>query len=61
LVDGNQRLSLAAIIAFFGVNGLPLTLSNDEAYELVMAVAAGELDDVEPIAARLSAGPRAWP
>jgi death-on-curing protein len=53
LVDGNKRLALAAIIAFYGVNGLRLTLSNEDAYDLVMAVAVGELDDVTPIAQRL--------
>ena len=46
LVDGNKRLALAATIAFYGINGLRLTLSNDEAYDLVMSVATGELDDV---------------
>jgi death-on-curing protein len=56
LVDGNERLALAGTIAFYGLNGVRLTLSNDEAYELVMAIAAGELDDVEPITARLPAG-----
>jgi len=56
LVDGNERLALAGTIAFYGLNGGRLTLSNDEAYELVMAVAAGEQDDVESIAARLAAG-----
>jgi death-on-curing protein len=50
LVDGNKRLALAATIAFYGLNGFRLTATNDEAYELVMAVAAGELDDVEGIA-----------
>lgn len=50
LVDGNKRLGLAALIAFYGMNGLRLTFSNDEAYELVMAVAAGALDDVDLIA-----------
>lgn len=50
LVDGNKRLGLAALIAFYGMNGLRLTFSNDEAYELVMAVAAGDLDDVALIA-----------
>lgn len=53
LVDGNKRLALAAVIAFYGLNGKRLTLSNDTAYELVMAVAAGDLDDVTDIAARL--------
>jgi death-on-curing protein len=55
LVDGIERLSLAATIAFYGLDGIQLTLSNDEAHDLVMAVAVGELDDVEPIAERLRA------
>ena len=54
LVDGNKRLGLAAIIAFYGMNGHRLTLTNDEAYDLVMAVASGELDDVHLIAGRLT-------
>ena len=60
LVDGNERLALAGSIAFYGLNGLRLTLSNDEAYDLVIAVAAGELDEVEPIAARLAVGTEPW-
>jgi death-on-curing protein len=50
LVDGNKRLALAATIAFLGLNGQRLTLSNDEAYELVIAVTTGALDDVREIA-----------
>jgi death on curing protein len=53
LVDGNKRLALGATIAFHGLNGYRLTLSNDEAYDLVMAVAVGDLDDVRAIAERL--------
>jgi death-on-curing protein len=60
LVDGNKRLALAATIAFYGVNGLRLTFSNDEAYDLVMAVADGQLDDVGPIAERLRSGTTRW-
>lgn len=56
LIDGNKRLGLAATIAFYGLNGRRLTLTNDEAYDLVMKVAAGELDHVEEIAAVLQAG-----
>jgi len=56
LVDGNKRLGLAGTIAFLGLNGRRLTLSNDEAYDLVIAVATGELDDVGEIAVRLKAG-----
>jgi death on curing protein len=54
LVDGDKRLSLAATIAFLGVNGRRLTFTNDEAYELIMGVAAGEIDDVARIAAELA-------
>ena len=46
LIDGNKRLALAATIAFLGVNGRRLTLSNDQAYELIIEVATGELDEV---------------
>jgi death on curing protein len=53
LIDGNKRLGLAAAIAFYGLNGRRLTLTNDQAYDLVMKVAAGELDQVEEIAAIL--------
>jgi death on curing protein len=53
LVDGNKRLALAGVIAFYGVNGRRLTLTNDDAYELIMSVAAGQLDTVDEIAARL--------
>ena len=53
LVDGNKRLALAGVIAFCGVNGRRLTLTNDQAYDLVINVAAGHLDSVDDIAARL--------
>ncbi len=53
LVDGNKRLALAGVIAFYGVNGRRLTLTNDEAYDLVLAIAEGQLDAAGDIAARL--------
>jgi death on curing protein len=53
LVDGNKRLALTAVIAFYGLNGRRLTLTNDEAYDLVMSVAEGRLDTVDAIAAVL--------
>lgn len=56
LVDGNKRLALAGTIAFLGLNGRRLTLTNDEAYTLVMDVASGELDDVSHIAECLRQG-----
>ncbi len=53
LIDGDKRLALAATIAFHGVNGRRLTLTNDEAYELIMNVAEAKLDSVDDIAAVL--------
>jgi death on curing protein len=60
LVDGNKRLALAGTIAFYGLNGVRLTLSNGEAYDLIVEVAAGELDDVEAIARRLQSATVDW-
>ena len=60
LVDGNKRLALAGVIAFCGVNGRRLTLTNDEAYDLVMAVADGRLDTVANIAAQLGPATEPW-
>ena len=56
LVDGNKRLALAATIAFLGINGWRLTLTNDEAYDLVVAVASGELVDLQAIGNVLQTG-----
>ena len=53
LIDGNKRLALAAVIAFYGLNGRRLTLTNDQAYDLVISVAAGQLDAVDATAAVL--------
>lgn len=61
LVDGNKRLALAAVIAFYGINGRRLTLTNAAAYDLVMNVASGTLDTVEEIAAILRAATTARP
>ena len=53
LLDGNKRLALAGTIAFLGVNGRRLTLTNDQAYQLIMDVADGTTDDLAVIAGRL--------
>lgn len=60
LIDGNKRFALAALIAFYGLNGRRLTLTNDAAYELVMNVAAGQLDTVDDIAAILRRATATW-
>ncbi len=56
LIDGNKRLALAATIAFYGMNGIRLSLTNEQAYALVIDVASGKLNDVPTIASALEAG-----
>lgn len=56
LVDGDKRLALAATIAFYGMNGIRLTLTNDQAYDLVIDLTTGKLDDVAAIASVLRRG-----
>ncbi len=58
LVDGNKRLALAATIVFLGINAVRLNLTNDEAYELVMAVAAGQLNEITELAEQIRDGSR---
>lgn len=53
LIDGNKRLGLAAMIAFLGINGRRLTMTNDEAHDFVLAVATRDLDEVSDISAVL--------
>lgn len=60
LVDGNKRLALAGLIAFLGVNGRRLSLTNDEAYDFIMAVASGEMTDLDDITARVREGNTPW-
>jgi death-on-curing protein len=52
----DKGAALLHSLAFLGINGLRLTLTNDEAYQLILDVAAGRLDDVAAIAAALRAG-----
>lgn len=44
LVDGNKRLALLATVVFLRISGYVLNLSDDEAFDLTMAVAAGQVD-----------------
>jgi len=50
LVDGNKGLAWLATFVFCAKNGVRLDPDDDAAYDLVVAVAAGELDDVGEIA-----------
>ena len=52
-VDGNKRLGWLAPVVFLWINGWDVRAPDDDAFELVMAVASGHLDDVEKIAQRL--------
>jgi death-on-curing protein len=54
LVDGNKRLAWAATAVFLGINGHRVVTGQDEVVDLVLAVAAGTLDDLEKIAAELA-------
>jgi death on curing protein len=60
LIDGNKRLALAALIAFYGLNGRRLTLTNDAAYELIINIASGQLDTADDIAAILHEATAPW-
>ena len=55
LVDGSKRLAWLATYVFLEINGHTPTATQDDVFELVMAVAAGTLDDLEKIAAQLAA------
>jgi death-on-curing protein len=55
LVDGNKRLGLAGLIIFLGVNDYRLGLTNDQAYDLIVEIAEGRLDEVGAISARTRA------
>jgi death-on-curing protein len=56
LIDGNKRLGLSGLIVLLGVNGRRLTWTNDEAYEFIVEIAEGRLDDVPAIADRIVRG-----
>ena len=60
LVDGNKRLGFVAMLAFYGANGLQLRVTNDAAYDLVIAVARGELAEISEIAPRLEEATEPW-
>ena len=54
LVDGNQRLAWLATYVFLAKNGTVLDADDGAAYDFVIAVADGSLDDVDEIAAILA-------
>ena len=54
LLDGNKRLSLAALELFYELNDHRITATDDELFDLVIAVATRNLDTVQKIAATLA-------
>ena len=52
LLDGNKRLAAVLALVLLDINGAQSTMTNDELFEVTMAVASGELRDVEEIASR---------
>lgn len=57
LVDGNKRIGWLAVVVFYDLNGYEFILSDDDAYELVVAVAARQIS-FEALATRLSGSTR---
>lgn len=53
LVDGNKRLAWTACQVFLGLNGEWVTASEDDRFDMMIAVAAGALADVTEIATQL--------
>jgi death-on-curing protein len=44
LVDGNKRLGWLATYVFYGLNGYDVIAADDDAYDLIIDVAAGRID-----------------
>jgi death on curing protein len=44
LIDGNKRFSWYLALAFFKLNGFRVVMTNDAAFDLVLAVAQGSLE-----------------
>jgi len=46
-LDGNKRTAFATVIAFLGINGYDLNLTQEKAFDLVMQVARGQMSKEE--------------
>ncbi|MFL6086721.1 MAG: type II toxin-antitoxin system death-on-curing family toxin [Mycobacterium sp.] len=56
LVDGNKRLAWTACQVFLGLNGEWVKASEDDRFNVMIAVASGAIDSVDQIAEQL----RTW-
>ncbi|MBX3093991.1 MAG: type II toxin-antitoxin system death-on-curing family toxin [Cryobacterium sp.] len=54
LFDGNKRTAWVLTVAFVNLNGFDLDMTQDEKYDLVLAVATGtlELDEIADVLSR---------
>ena len=41
MIDGNERIGWLATVVFYGLNNIELEAPDDDAYDLVIAVASG--------------------
>jgi death-on-curing protein len=55
LVDGDKRLAWTACLVFLGLNGEWVAASEDDRFDLMIAVASGAIDNVDQIAGQLQA------
>jgi death-on-curing protein len=46
-VDGNKRVAFQAMYVFLGLNGLRIDAPEEEVVALMLALAAGEVDEAE--------------
>lgn len=53
LVDGNERLGWLAVVVFYALNAIDLEAPDDDAYDLVISVAAADVE-VREIAGTLA-------
>lgn len=44
LVDGNRRLGWLSAVVFYAINGETLVAPDDDAYDLVIAIASGQVE-----------------
>ena len=44
-VDGNKRIALLAMVTFLGLNGIDFAVPEPDAVVIMLAVAAGEIDE----------------
>ena len=46
-IDGNKRVAFASILVFLGLNGLELNAPPEDATAVILAIAAGEIEEDE--------------